>query len=789
MEQQKLQYVIEILKQGDAQGAIKELQGLETQGGKAADSMGKLASTAKIVVGLFAGGMLFRDAIRAFEDKERAVRLLDGSLMAAGKHSAEYRNELRLLAEETGKAAGVQDELILKGQAVLVQYGAMREEMPRLTRLMMDMSAAGHEVGQSANIIGAAIKGEFAPAVRAFKLDIDESATRGAKLESVLKQLEGRFGGFAAVQAKTTSGMRELNLQLENFKEELGKTLAGGISPITHEMARILEATNEWMADTQRAGPVIVGATTAIGVAVAALSAEYAALAVNAARAKVAMMFGGLGKGAGGLFALGGASLAAGMALESTSRGVMDAEAADVSSEAALAGQQRGLMSRLLESMNKAVSDGSLAESKANDLRAQLERTWARTQDVVIRHNALMGVYAQLGHGGVSGGVDPARLLDPELAKLAMGAADNNITLLNQYNYRGYESSLRPFDQQKRTPMGLAYAAMNEKQATLNQLQGSGAISMGQWTAQSASIMAEYESKMAEISKIGIQYAKEANSYRLSERTIQLEAIKAEYEKRQQMIAAYYETEIRLAQGNSDVILNLEQERTQTMKNLEAQREESIKKTSESYQMVQDMGMEAARMFSTGMSSALVGFISGTKNAKEAFSDFAASFLQSVSQMILQTIILKAVQSALGWGRAASGGFYPSGSNPMEGGAMMAAIGVTAVDSPTYFPKFNVMAGEAGREMLAVFARPKLASIGGVDVVTGSVRGQNMMLANMDQVQKNGLGGGKSEVLIRLEPGLRAEIVDAAIEGSVVRVVNDLSQDTATSSAVKRLVK
>jgi hypothetical protein len=191
---------------------------------------------------------------------------------------------------------------------------------------------------------------------------------------------------------------------------------------------------------------------------------------------------------------------------------------------------------------------------------------------------------------------------------------------------------------------------------------------------------------------------------------------------------------------------------------------------------VQVLGRDVAKLFASGFSQAFVDFASGTKSAKEAFSDFARSFLQSVSQMIMEWAILKGM-SAMGMTMA-------------HGGVRFAAdglAGVQSVSSPTYFPKFNVVAGEAGREMLTVLARPRMMEVGGMQAVVGSAQGNRLAITNADELASRGGAGGVVDIRVTLGPELRAEIVNQSVQGARVVVANDMRADTPISRGVKGL--
>ena len=70
--------------------------------------------------------------------------------------------------------------------------------------------------------------------------------------------------------------------------------------------------------------------------------------------------------------------------------------------------------------------------------------------------------------------------------------------------------------------------------------------------------------------------------------------------------------------------------------------------------------------FATGITDAFVAFATGAASAKEAFTQFAADFLKKIAQMILQSLLLYAIQSALGMT-----GVAPS----QGGGGILSGIG------------------------------------------------------------------------------------------------------------------
>ncbi len=205
----------------------------------------------------------------------------------------------------------------------------------------------------------------------------------------------------------------------------------------------------------------------------------------------------------------------------------------------------------------------------------------------------------------------------------------------------------------------------------------------------------------------------------------------------------------------------------------------------------------------------------------QSFGEFAKSFLRAVAEMIMQSLILLAIKQALGFfglGTAAKGTVTMAG----EGGSnlMLAAAGgmfpgliraaggvegVSEVSSPTIFPRFNVMAGEAGREMLTVLARPQSVDLGGVSAVVGYAGMRQLAIIDAAAVSRprmmagggsipslpvgSGRVGGDLSIEVHLGPGLEAGIVKDSIDGAVVRVTQEMQRPSQLSAATKRLVR
>ncbi len=198
------------------------------------------------------------------------------------------------------------------------------------------------------------------------------------------------------------------------------------------------------------------------------------------------------------------------------------------------------------------------------------------------------------------------------------------------------------------------------------------------------------------------------------------------------------------------------------------------------------LGEQGMRMFSSGLAGAMVdAFEEGDK----AFQKFAANFLKQIAEMILEMIIFNTLKAA---GKAYFAGGGQSYSGDVNSGAQYAnyaADGIQTVSSATYFPKFNTVAGEAGREVLTVLARPSFQRINGVPAQIGYAGGNRLAITSADALANAGGGaGGNITIEVRVSQGSEARIVENSVKQARVQIVQDMSNDTQLSRVTRQKV-
>jgi len=149
-----------------------------------------------------------------------------------------------------------------------------------------------------------------------------------------------------------------------------------------------------------------------------------------------------------------------------------------------------------------------------------------------------------------------------------------------------------------------------------------------------------------------------------------------------------------------------------------------IQKATDSYRemsmVVANVAEAATQQFASGFTDAFMAFANGTKTAKQAFLDFAKTFLDSIAKMIMQQLILNAISQFLSPGATynASGGYYEG--KVVHSGGVIGDAGMASATFPAALfagaPRLHN--GLAGDEFPAILQRgetviPRGGSAGG----------------------------------------------------------------------------
>lgn len=137
---------------------------------------------------------------------------------------------------------------------------------------------------------------------------------------------------------------------------------------------------------------------------------------------------------------------------------------------------------------------------------------------------------------------------------------------------------------------------------------------------------------------------------------------------------------------------------------------------------IREVQDEVAHSFASGMTGALMDWSSGVASAKDAFLNFASSFLSQIAEMIIQAQMLALVQKAMGTSTGSSimssistAVVGSAKGNVFSNGSIVPFATGGVVGSPTMFPmvgnKTGLM-GEAGPEAIMPLQRLSSGKLG-----------------------------------------------------------------------------
>ena len=334
-------------------------------------------------------------------------------------------------------------------------------------------------------------------------------------------------------------------------------------------------------------------------------------------------------------------------------------------------------------------------------------------------------------------------------------------------------------------PADLARTGLATKIASLEE---AGTLKKGEAAQAMEEVVKQHDLAMLQIARSGRDVAEQSFAAARGLAAQETLAIKNDYAERKESVLAYYGYRLTLATQDGQDQTQLYQEQARALQNLTQQ--ERIATFAATYlgKELQQVGQQGVQAFASGVSSA---FVQAFRTGRLEFRQFAAEFLGQIAQMIMQALVLATIKRALSGTSVGSFlGFAQGGFAPRYAAAG-ALMGTQQVSTATYFPKFNAVAGEAGSEIMAVLSRPRFMQIGGLQSYVGSVQGSELAMTNARDLRAavGGAGkmGGEIVITVRGTKDFEARITDNSIEGALVRVHNEVLQDTGLRSAIKEV--
>jgi hypothetical protein len=245
------------LKQGIG-GSIEALTGMSLAGVGAAGAMVGLASGLKKSIDM---------AIEA----EQIQADLNATLKSTNEAAGLSADEINRMASKMSNLTGIEDDAIVKSQAMLLTFTRIGKEVfPQATEAMLNMSTKFGSLEAASVQLGKALNDPIAGVAALRKVGVqlsDDQETLIKKFMAVndissaqkviLKELETEFGGLAAAMGETTQGkINRFNNSIGNLGETLGGIFLPAIGFAADALNELLTASDKMAAkfeDTEKA--------------------------------------------------------------------------------------------------------------------------------------------------------------------------------------------------------------------------------------------------------------------------------------------------------------------------------------------------------------------------------------------------------------------------------------------------------------------------------------------------------------------------------------------------------
>lgn len=180
-------------------------------------------------------------AIKAFEESDSASRKLEQSLRNQGVISTNLATAYKKQASELQKLTGIDDDAIIKGDALLQTFIGQNEITKELATAMADLSTATGSVESAAEILGRGIQGNTR-ALKSLGIVVDENLTKSERQAQIIEKVNALYGGQAEAANKGVGSIKGLTSAFDNFQEAIGERLAPVFTLVVQKLTQFLEA-------------------------------------------------------------------------------------------------------------------------------------------------------------------------------------------------------------------------------------------------------------------------------------------------------------------------------------------------------------------------------------------------------------------------------------------------------------------------------------------------------------------------------------------------------------------
>lgn len=222
-------------------------------------------------------------SVAAFAESQKASRELTASLQNQGIYSKQLADDYKQQAADLQTLTGVDDDAIVKSQALLQSFLGQTKVTKPLELAILDLSAAkGMDLQSTTDLIGKGIEGHTA-ALQKLGIHIDENLSKEERQAKIIEQVTLKFGGQAAAANQGLGALKGLNSAFGDFQENIGEKFAPFIEAAIKGMTTFLTYINQNKEVANFAAAIIIAGTAVSGLALAVSLGGIAFLKMKAA--------------------------------------------------------------------------------------------------------------------------------------------------------------------------------------------------------------------------------------------------------------------------------------------------------------------------------------------------------------------------------------------------------------------------------------------------------------------------------------------------------------------------
>ncbi len=195
----------------------------------------------KMLLAAFAATLVQQSILRLvklYGEQELAERRLSIALGYTSKRLVDQASELQ-------KVTKFGDEAIIGAQAMIATFVKEEDQIELVTKATLDLaSAKGMDLNTAADLVARSI-GSSTNALSRYGIEASGSAGSTERLESIVGDIQKRFGGFAEGELDTVSGMlKATGNAVGDAGEAIGEVLAPAVIAVAKAIKVMAEAIN-----------------------------------------------------------------------------------------------------------------------------------------------------------------------------------------------------------------------------------------------------------------------------------------------------------------------------------------------------------------------------------------------------------------------------------------------------------------------------------------------------------------------------------------------------------------